>query len=438
MASTSSLVSSAVRAMRVVSEKMGSAESGSSPRRVMLTKARSTTFALPGPPGWSGADGGLEGGLERRVDNTAVVMFKQVAYLAVVFAILIRFYVRIYPSRAWEPYEVTDIPLTGVYAPNDALKSIAFIVDVAAPESFDIRNGKIYAGQKSKGNIVEIDLDTSTKKVVATLGAAEGTHEVLLPTGTLVKNIPVICLNDVAILRDDGKTTTYVLSESSTTHAMEAGILEMLSSGSGRVFLFNPAMPGNARFTVLGENLHFPNGIEVLPDAQTIIVSETARRRVLKYSIRENKWDVFAELPGGPDGIRKTEKGKYLVTVPLIQGPNGGKDLITYFSKIPPIRFLVSFWLDSIYTGIYFINEFVPNTFTASLSNKVISFDTLSRYFDFSDPYSLVVELDVRGKVLRTFSGRDPGFRRISQAMIYDKKLILGSYEHPFLAVLQI
>lgn len=85
-------------------------------------------------------------------------------------------------------------------------------------------------------------------------------------------------------------------------NASEIDIFE--HGGNGRVYSYDPV---THRVALLIDNLQFANGISLTHDEQSLLVVETAKYRVLKYSLlNESKGElttVIDNLPGFPDNI---------------------------------------------------------------------------------------------------------------------------------------
>ncbi len=81
----------------------------------------------------------------------------------------------------------------------------------------------------------------------------------------------------------------------------------------------------DGRARVVAEGLHFPNGMAVTPDGQTLIVAETMGRRLTAFDILEDgsliRRRVFAQLPEDvhPDGIALDAEGAVWVASPESQ-----------------------------------------------------------------------------------------------------------------------
>lgn len=100
-------------------------------------------------------------------------------------------------------------------------------------------------------------------------------------------------------------------------------ILTILTGdATGRLLRYNPR---TKEVSVLLRGLAFPNGVAMGGGGAFLLVSETTNRRVLRYSLRgpaAGKVDVFAELFGFPDNIKRTPAGEFWVALGM------GRDFI--------------------------------------------------------------------------------------------------------------
>ncbi|KAF1375348.1 hypothetical protein PFLUV_G00218880 [Perca fluviatilis] len=93
--------------------------------------------------------------------------------------------------------------------------------------------------------------------------------------------------------------------------------------------------------TVLMENLRFPNGIQLLPDEESVLVAETTMariRRVHVAGLNKGGMDTFIDnLPGFPDNIRPSSSGGYWVAMSAVR-PNPGFSMLDFLSQRPWIK----------------------------------------------------------------------------------------------------
>lgn len=93
--------------------------------------------------------------------------------------------------------------------------------------------------------------------------------------------------------------------------------IELLLSGNktGKLMKYDIA---RKEVTVLMRDLEFPNGVVLSKDHSFVLVAETSPRRIMRYWIQgpnAGKQDVFAELPGFPDNIRRNSNGEFWVAL---------------------------------------------------------------------------------------------------------------------------
>ncbi|GHF68171.1 gluconolactonase [Amycolatopsis bartoniae] len=106
--------------------------------------------------------------------------------------------------------------------------------------------------------------------------------------------------------------------------------------GPGQVYAYDPRGGG---LEVLADGIDFPNGLAFDLDGVQLFVAATRERRLLRY-----RWDgralrragVFAELPGGPDGLAFDAEGRLYAALPdadqiAVTDADGG--------PLTPIRF---------------------------------------------------------------------------------------------------
>jgi sugar lactone lactonase YvrE len=118
---------------------------------------------------------------------------------------------------------------------------------------------------------------------------------------------------DRQVLRYDGES---VISIADLTVLAAAHLGDMVVDDEGRAYIGSQAYSGGVIIrldpddtaTVVAEDLDFPNGMVITPDRRTLVVAESAGRRLTAFSIGEGgalgERRVFADgLDGPPDGI---------------------------------------------------------------------------------------------------------------------------------------
>ena len=77
--------------------------------------------------------------------------------------------------------------------------------------------------------------------------------------------------------------------------------------------------------TVLLRGLAFANGVAMSKDRSFVLVAETTTGKIIRYWLKgpnAGKSDVFAEVPGYPDNVRRNSKGEFWVALHAKKGPH--------------------------------------------------------------------------------------------------------------------
>lgn len=81
--------------------------------------------------------------------------------------------------------------------------------------------------------------------------------------------------------------------------------------------------PRTKQTEVLQRGLQFPNGVALSEDGRFAVVAETTRQRVLRYWLKgpmAGKSEVFAQLPGFPDNVKRNRQGEFWVAIVSVSG----------------------------------------------------------------------------------------------------------------------
>lgn len=121
------------------------------------------------------------------------------------------------------------------------------------------------------------------------------------------------------VLRYDGEAVATVADVSGV---VPANLGDMVIDDLGRAYVGSQAFEGgvivrvdpDGTFTVVAEDLDFPNGMVITPDRTTLIVAESMGRRLTSFAVGADgslsRRRVFAEgLDGPPDGIALDAEG---------------------------------------------------------------------------------------------------------------------------------
>ncbi|MQM02942.1 hypothetical protein Taro_035705 [Colocasia esculenta] len=141
--------------------------------------------------------------------------------------------------------------------------------------------------------------------------AAGGNHTKVVATEA--QGVPFRFTNAVDI---DQETGTVYFTDSSTRFQRREFILATITGDkTGRLMRYDPA---TGELQVLLGGLSFPNGVALSRDGTFLLVVETIPCRVLRYWLRTPRAgtvEVFSDLPGFPDNIKRSPRGDFWVAL---------------------------------------------------------------------------------------------------------------------------
>ncbi|KAF7634794.1 Str_synth domain-containing protein [Meloidogyne graminicola] len=239
----------------------------------------------------------------------------------------------------------------------------------------------------------------------------------IFSTEILIENKKCNFANDLDILDILNGTSSFTvfLSHSSTRWDRRRFLHDFLEGKStGRLLRIDFETIHKPQASVALEGLAFANGVQLHPDGETLLVSECSRARILRYhhsGPKKGQYSVFIKnLPGFPDNIRLSSSGQsFFVGMASVRHSEQFISFIDFLGRYPWIR-----W------GIV---QLVPQQYLASLLTL------------FSQKYGLVLELDLTGKIIRSY--HDPTgtvVQGVSQASDDGNFLYLGSFHADFIA----
>ncbi|XP_010504622.1 PREDICTED: protein STRICTOSIDINE SYNTHASE-LIKE 10-like [Camelina sativa] len=160
--------------------------------------------------------------------------------------------------------------------------------------------------------------------------------------------------------------------------------------------------------TVLLQGLAFANGVALSKDRSFVLVVETTTCKILRLWLsgpNAGTQDVFAELPGFPDNIRRNSNGEFWVALHSKKG---------LFAKLS----LSQTWFKDLVLRL------------------PISAPRLHSLFTGGRPHATAVKLSESGEVLEVLEDKEgKRLRFISEVEEKDGKLWIGSVLMPFLGV---
>lgn len=254
-------------------------------------------------------------------------------------------------------------------------------------------NGTLFVADAYKG-LFEVD---PRKRAV----------KLLLSSETPIEGKKMSFVNDLTITRDGRKI--YFTDSSSKWQRRDYLFLVMEGTDDGRLLEYDTE---TKEVKVLLDQLRFPNGVQLSPEEDFVLVAETTMariRRVYVSGLMKGGADMFVEnMPGFPDNIRPSSSGGYWVAAATVRA-NPGFSMLDFLAEKPFIKRMI-FKLFSQET----VMKFVPR-------------------------YSLVLEVSDSGAFRRSL--HDPDglvVTYVSEAHEHDGHLYLGSFGSPFICRLSL
>lgn len=231
--------------------------------------------------------------------------------------------------------------------------------------------------------------------------------KLLISSETPIEGKKMSFVNDLTITRDGRKI--YFTDSSSKWQRRDYLLLVMEGTDDGRLLEYDTVTKD---VKVLLDQLQFPNGVQLSPEEDFVLVAETAMariRRVYVSGLMKGGADMFVEnMPGFPDNIRPSSSGGYWVAAATIRA-NPGFSMLDFLSDKPFIKRMI-FKLFSQET----VMKFVPR-------------------------YSLVLEVSDSGAFRRSLHDPDGQVvTYVSEAHEHDGYLYLGSFRSPFICRLSL
>lgn len=125
--------------------------------------------------------------------------------------------------------------------------------------------------------------------------------QILSANDELFKNEPLVFGNDLDI---DDYDNIYFTDSSTIREVNEAVELHVEARPDGRVFRFNER---TKELELLIKNLVFPNGIQLNPEKNSLVIAEHGMARLIEYflsGLKKGQYKTLVNLPGFPDNIR--------------------------------------------------------------------------------------------------------------------------------------
>jgi len=215
---------------------------------------------------------------------------------------------------------------------------------------------------------------------------------------------PVTFINDVAIASDG----MVYFDESSRFQRRNFFYDFLEGKAHGRIYSYNPK---TKKIALLLQGLYFPNGIQLSPDEEFLLISESTKSRITRFYIKGEKKgqkDIFtSNFPAISDNIRYDSHNKvyWVGTGTKRAAPFS---LIDFVAPFPSLR--------------GFLAKTIP----------------ISVYLNFMPKYGIIFALNEKGDVVKTLQDPSGAVCMISEVEYHDGYLYLGSFINPFIARVKI
>ncbi|KAM2227482.1 hypothetical protein ACFXTI_014283 [Malus domestica] len=237
--------------------------------------------------------------------------------------------------------------------------------------------------------------------------------QVVGPAGGLASQVvrevegqPLHFTNDMDI--DEHKDVIY-FTDSSTIFQRRQFMSSVLNGDrTGRLLKYDKS---SKEVTVLLQGLAFANGVALSKDHSFVLVAETTTCRILRIWLdgpNAGNTDVFAELPGFPDNIRRNSNGEFWVALHAKSG---------------------------------FVSKFITsNTWVGKLMLKLpLGFKRLHSLLVGGKAHATAVKLSENGEVLQVLEDCEgKTIKFISELEEKDGELWIGSVLMPFIGIYKL
>ncbi|XP_064302578.1 adipocyte plasma membrane-associated protein isoform X3 [Phalacrocorax carbo] len=315
-----------------------------------------------------------------------------------------------------QPISLKEPPLlTGALEPNIKLRKAERLWEnqLVGPESI-VNIGGTPEDEPTCGRPLGIRVGPNNTLFVADayyglyeVNPGTGDTKMLVSNKALIEGQKLSFLNDLTVTRDGRKI--YFTESSSKWQRRDYLLLLMEGTDDGRLLEYDTV---TKEVKVLMKGLRFPNGVQLSPAEDFVLVQETTMARIRRYyvsGLMKGGADMFVEnMPGLPDNIRLSSSGGYWVAMSAVR-PNPGFSLLDFLSEKPWIKRMIF---------------------------KLLSQETVTKLVP---KYSLIVELSETGSYRRSF--HDPNgvtVAYVSEAHEHNGYLYLGSFRSPFICRLNL
>ncbi|CAL8111727.1 unnamed protein product [Orchesella dallaii] len=352
------------------------------------------------------------------------------------------------------------LDLEGVLAPNNILdnaKAVKLDSPIAGPESVAIRGDEVFTGlldgslvkiKNGKvtkitslgkgcdeegvmhcGRIAGVRFDSQGKLLVA--DAVNGIYSIDADSGKAEKLVGMDVPIEGTLPRfpddlDIDQNGNIYWSDASTIAGVDQLVLEAFAGPTGRLVKYSTKTKES---TVLLSKLHFPNGVQLSLDQQSVLVTETMRARVMRYYIQgknQGQSDIFVDnLPGLPDNIRPNGRGGYFIVLASPRIPSEFSALDVAGNWPLTRRFIVRLHYFLVKT-LEEIEKLLPNIVFKEWIAWIKGFGILGDLE--KTPFkTIIIETDKDGKIIGSLQNEKGPITRLSEISVGKEWTYFGS-----------
>ncbi|KAF9801302.1 hypothetical protein SFRURICE_000396 [Spodoptera frugiperda] len=289
-------------------------------------------------------------------------------------------------------------PCSGLAYEHICGRPLGFVID---------KDGNLYVADAYYG-IWKVNVNTNKKQLLVS------------PRVPIQDRLPKL-FNSVAL----AKNGDLYWTDSSSDFELKDGVISSMCDASGRLFHYDAA---KNQSKVLLDDLWFANGVVVSPNNDFVVVCETFRSRLMKYYLsgpKKGQSEVFADgLPGTPDNARPLPDGSGILVALYTVFEEDRPPLTKLMAAAPLFRKLVARLHRLVEIPFEYLNSLSPNIIFEEILYNIGHFKTLS---GLTPPMAGLVQLDWNGNVVAAYYNTDKSLGHISDAIVFNGKLYMGS-----------
>lgn len=196
--------------------------------------------------------------------------------------------------------------------------------------------------------------------------------------------------------------------------------------------------PKTNQNTVLLKDLFFPNGVILSPNEDFLLISESGQNRILRYYLKGPKKftsDVFFDgLPGSPDNLRSNGENGLFVPLVLVKNENYPLTLQS-INDLPLLRKFLARFMSLTELLLHKIYSIQPNDFVKRAIHTIGHMESILPLLAYN---ITLIELNWNGDFVKSYQGSDGSFSFLSDVVVHNDYLYLGSPTNTFLGRIKL